>query len=554
MHRLDPITDAASDAIDWTGATWIGEIDEGELDCAHLEVVGGYKFQRARLLVWDDDQARGFVEVPLIDGSLDVTNLRVDVAKLPQVKARDAEWELLPVSVVVCTRDHPDDLRGVLESLCCLDYPQFELLVVDNNPASQLTPPVVDSFADTRIRLVNAAGRGLAIARNVGIKNAQYGIIAFTDDDVIVDRRWLKNLAYGFAQNKRVACVCGMAASAELITAAQSYFDRRARVWAHCESAVYDFETPPDDEPLFPLRVGAFGTGANFAVRREVVRELGGFDEGLGIGSPTGGGEDVDMFVRVLLAGYLLVREPSAVVWHRHRRTAEELKVQIRNYGLGLGAWSFKLLCRPRTFGMVISRLRLGFSHLRGFTGVDQEDAVRHDVGLDGLNHHEVKGILGGPLALVRARIAGRAPAPLKTKSANPLSLLNFRRGQMWGDPGNTIATGRFALVAAVLGLIGLIGAIPQLPSFMLAIVVAPFMLAGPGCLALSWYGHLPPYVTIPLVPAVSLAICILVVSGLLMLGFYSPVVVLLGIATATVLGGLLRCSYLAHRKTVNAA
>jgi glycosyltransferase involved in cell wall biosynthesis len=548
VHRLTPITDSAPDADSWADAMWIGQCDQSDLDTAQLHLVGGDRFVAARLLVWDGDQVRGFVEVPIAGDTVDVAALRAELTQLPQAPTRPAEWDLPAISVVVCTRDHPEALRSALESLTCVDYPTFEVIVVDNNPRSGLTPPAVDALAAAGIpvRVVDAFGQGLSIARNVGINDARHEIVAFIDDDVVVDRLWLKNLAYGFAQGEAVACVCGMAATAELVTPAQSYFDRRVG-WASCRPAVYDLAAPPDDEPLFPLRVAAFGTGANFAIRKDVVRGLGGFDEGLGIGSPAGGGEDVDIFLRVLLAGRMLVRAPSAVIWHRHRRTVPDLSIQIRNYGLGLGAWSCKLLCRPRTFAMVIRRLLPGIRHLRGVTAVVRDD-TSSGADLDGLHRRELVGVLSGPWALARSRFVGRSATPLKSRSAMAMRMFDFRRGQMWGDPGNSIAAGRFSLAAVVLALVGALGAVSALPPLALAFVIGVFMLAGPGLLVLSWYTHLPTYASVALVPAVGVALCIIVVSGLLMLGFYSPAVVLLGMTGAIVVGGLMRCSYLAHR------
>jgi GT2 family glycosyltransferase len=517
-----------------------------------MPLAGGEAYGRARLLIWSDGQPRGFVEIPVTDGWIDAASVRSEVEQLPEVAARPAPEHLPAFSVVVCTRDRPDNLTDVLKALTALDYPEFELLVVDNNPQSGLTPPVVDAF-DLPIQLIEAAGQGLAIARNVAIKNASSDFIAFTDDDVIVDPQWLKNLARGFARDERVACVCGMVPSAELDTPAQSYFDRRVGWARRCNPQAFDLADPPDNDRLFPFRMAQFGTGANFAVRRDVLLELGGFDEGMGIGSPTGGGEDIDIFVRVLLAGHLLLREPSAVVWHRHRRSADELETQIRNYGLGLGAWITKLGLRPRTFGMALRRLRPAVSHLRGVTVVEQSDTIANDPRLVGLDRRELNGVVAGPLALARARLAGRNAHPLKTHSSKLVRAFDYRRGQMWGDPGNAIVAGRLAVASVLLGLVGALGAVRVLPNFVLVILVGAFMLAGPGSLALSWYTRVPTAVLVSLVPAVSLAVCLLVVTGLLMLGIYSPVAILLGLTGVTVIGGLLRCVYLARRGAVTA-
>jgi glycosyltransferase involved in cell wall biosynthesis len=549
---LDSITSTESEAMIWAGATWVGQIEAGDVRGDRIRLIDGERFTRARILVRDDDKPRGFVELPIIDGMINGAELGARIQGLDPVAPRAPSRRFPPVSVAICTRDRPEHLRGVLEHLRQLVYPNFELIVVDNNPESGLTPSVVASFSDLPIRLVEAAGQGLSIARNVALKSAQHNIVAFTDDDVLVDPLWLNNLVYRFVVEERIACVCGMVPSAELVTPAQSYFDRRVGWARRCDPATYDLADPPEDDCLFPLRVAQFGTGANFAVRRDLVIHLGGFDEGLGIGSPTGGGEDIDLFVRVLLAGWRLAREPAAIVWHIHRRSAADLDVQIHNYGLGLGAWAAKLVSRPRTIGLVLQRLRPGIRHLRGITKIDQDDTIATEPELDGLDLREMQGVLKGPAALLKARVAGRIAKPLFTRSNRFVSALDFRREHMWGDPGNPIAEGRLAFAAVVFGLAGLVGLIGALPTYVLVPAVAAFALVGPGSLVLSWYTDLPAYALVPLMPIIGLGVCIIAVTGLLMMGLYNPILTLLGLTLAVVIGGLLRCAFLSRREAVS--
>ena len=197
IARFDPEVDT------WSGATWIGQIDESGLTGERLNLAGGEHFSRARLLVWSQDVPRGFVEVAVSDGAVVVADVGTEVAELPEVETRPAQHHLPPISVVVCTRDRPGSLRDALENLVQLEYPHFEVLVVDNNPDSGLTPAVVESFASRTVRLVDAPGQGLSIARNVALRNAKYNVVAFTDDDVLVDPHWLTNLAYGFGRDER---------------------------------------------------------------------------------------------------------------------------------------------------------------------------------------------------------------------------------------------------------------------------------------------------------------------------------------------------------------
>ncbi|WP_319453688.1 MULTISPECIES: glycosyltransferase family 2 protein [unclassified Mycobacterium] len=412
---VEPITAFTDEGDWWSGAVWIGQVDDRHITPEPLRLIQGEPFDTARFLVWTADTPRGFVEVPVEAGFVDGEQLMSKVAELPRVEGELPVPEP-PFSVILCTKDRPDQLRDTLGSLVDLDYPSFEIVVVDNAPASGLTPPVVAEFASQGVRIVSATRRGLAVARNVGIESARHEFIAFTDDDVLVDRRWLKNLARGFSRADDVVCVTGMVPTAEVLTAAQSYFDRRVGWASQCRPAVYDMARPPTDDPLFPLRVARFGTGANIAFRRSAVRKLGGFDEGMGVGSPTGGGEDIDMFVRVLLAGRTLVYEPGALIWHRHRKSMEELEIQIYNYGLGLGAWITKLMLHPRTLFMVASRGAAGVAHLRRITVV--EDPGASPLELNGLTKLERRGVLAGPRALLRSRMDGRKASPLTGAAA----------------------------------------------------------------------------------------------------------------------------------------
>ena len=170
--------------------------------------------------------------------------------------------------------------------------------------------------------------------------------MAFTDDDVIVDKYWLAELAAGF-ESEDVACVSGLVAAGELRTPAQRYFEGRVAWSKNLRPRRFSVLEPPVDLPMFPFSVGEFGTGANFAVRRTAALALGGFDTCFGVGTATGGGEDLDFFTRVLFAGQTLVMQPSAIIWHRHRVDVAELRAQARGYGMGLGAWLAKVALDP---------------------------------------------------------------------------------------------------------------------------------------------------------------------------------------------------------------
>ena len=237
------------------------------------------------------------------------------------------------VTVAVCTRDRTTDLHACLDALLHVDYPNVELLVVDNAPSSDATRRLVaDRYP--QVRYVREPRPGLDWARNRAILETRSDILAFTDDDVVVDPGWVTALVRVFLADPEVMAVTGLVMPHELTTDAQHIFESYggfgrgfARRWFRA----------PANVPVASAHAGTgkFGTGANMAFWRRVFDDIGGFDPALDVGTCTNGGGDLEMFFRVLKAGHTLVYEHSAIVRHRHRRTYAELRTQIANNGVG---------------------------------------------------------------------------------------------------------------------------------------------------------------------------------------------------------------------------
>ena len=197
---------------------------------------------------------------------------------------------------------------------------------------------------DPRLRYTCEPMPGLSRARNHGLARARFELVAFTDDDTLPDPNWAAALLVGFALDPGAACVTGPVASGALDSASERYFDMRYSWAGIFEPRRYDMADNRDPSPLYPFRAASMGTGANFAVRSRVVTQLGGFDPLLGAGSPAQGGEDMDMFLRLVLTGSRICYLPSALVWHRHRADTQALRQQLHSYGRGLGAYMAKHL------------------------------------------------------------------------------------------------------------------------------------------------------------------------------------------------------------------
>lgn len=248
------------------------------------------------------------------------------------------------ITVAVCTRDRADSLRECLRSLLSTLYRPIEILVVDNAPTCGATRELVAETArrDPRVRYTCEPAPGLSRARNRALAEASHDIVAFTDDDTLADPGWPTALAAGFAADPAAVCVTGLVMPSALDTASERYFDARYGSRTVFEPRRFDLSGHGRATGLYPFTAGVFGTGANFAVRRRALTGIGGFDPLLGAGGPGRGGEDLDMFLRVILAGGRICYVPTAFVWHRHRTDTRALGEQVHSYGHGLGAYLAK--------------------------------------------------------------------------------------------------------------------------------------------------------------------------------------------------------------------
>ncbi|MFD8086690.1 glycosyltransferase family 2 protein [Kitasatospora sp. NPDC059722] len=304
------------------------------------------------------------------------------------------------ISVVVCTHDRAGMLRDCLDSVLRVDYPRFEVVVVDNAPHSEAAARLVRERYQGRVRYLREPIAGLARARNRGLAVAAGQLIAYVDDDIVVDRAWLAAIAEAFAGSRRTGCVTGLILPVELVTDAQAAVVRHADFDKGFARRRWSLADPPPD-PLFPFTAGRFGSGGNMAIRADLLRALGGFDLATGPGTPARGGEDLLAFFRVLAAGRELVYQPDAVVWHRHRRTEEALAVQAFGYGSGLGAYlTAAALHEPRLLPALLRRLprgvALALGRARARPAADEAWSWR-------LSRLELQGLLYGPLGYLAA-------------------------------------------------------------------------------------------------------------------------------------------------------
>jgi glycosyltransferase involved in cell wall biosynthesis len=248
------------------------------------------------------------------------------------------------LTIAVCTRNRPAELARCIESLLKMRecHPELagrvNILVIDNAPSDNSTSALLARFPE--VRYVVEKKPGLDFARNRAIHEATGELVAYVDDDAVVDRNWLEGLAQAWGTNPDAAAFTGPVLPYELETRAQIAFEELGGFGSNFQRV--RFARDQSDSNCYPCGAGMFGCGCNMIFRRQTLMELGGFDDALDTGAPLPGGGDLDMFYRVVRAGYPLVSEPGLLVYHQHRREYAKLRHQMWTWGLGSMAYVSK--------------------------------------------------------------------------------------------------------------------------------------------------------------------------------------------------------------------
>lgn len=245
----------------------------------------------------------------------------------------------IELTFIVATRNRVHALKEALPRFESMSSARrWELVLVDNGSTDE-TPTAIREFtvsSTCSVKSVREERPGVSRARNAGLKASEGSIVCFTDDDCYPDPDLPVRILEVFDANQALGFLGG-----------------RVLLW------------DPEDLPItiqvseertrFPegsFIVPGVIHGANMSVRRDLLIEVGGFDERLGPGSLVPAGEDCDLVSAISAAGYQGIYEPSAVVYHHHRRrSAEEGRRLLSQYDLGRGAYYVKCLLDSRRRG-----------------------------------------------------------------------------------------------------------------------------------------------------------------------------------------------------------
>jgi GT2 family glycosyltransferase len=299
-----------------------GELSQADFLAGHLRegllrgLAGSFIFS------WTDEWHTG--QQAITDWAFGITHAdRVPKASLGAVRELYEQplCELLAatpkVSVVVCSYNGGRTLEQCVHSLLSLDYPDFEVIVVDDGSTDD-TREILSRFPT--VRSIHQANQGLSVARNVGLQAAVGSIVAYTDSDCFVDSDWLTLLV---AQLERSAAA---AVGGPNLAPEDGWL-------AACVAA-------SPGQPTHVLesdQVAEHIPGCNMAFRREALESINGFDPQF-----RRAGDDVDICWRLQQAGQWITFAPGAFVWHHRRQGPRAYLRQQGGYGEAEALLRFK--------------------------------------------------------------------------------------------------------------------------------------------------------------------------------------------------------------------
>ena len=289
-------TDKQAEVIDW-----------------QLRTIFAKGFAGTFVFAWTDEWWRGGFDIEDWDFGL-VDRQRNPKPALEKVSKVFAEIpfsgvkELPLISVVVCSYNGSATIRDCLEGLQKIDYPLYEVIVINDGSKDRLAEIV----REYPVRLITTPNRGLSNARNTGMMEAKGEIVAYIDDDAYPDPQWLRYLAYAYNTTSH-AGIGGPNIA------------------------------PDDDGPIATCVANSPGgpvhvlitdeiaehiPGCNMSFRRDVLLEIGGFDPVY-----RAAGDDVDLCWRIQHTGRTIGFHPSAFVWHHRRNSVKAYWKQQKGYG-----------------------------------------------------------------------------------------------------------------------------------------------------------------------------------------------------------------------------
>ncbi|MFB6218758.1 MAG: glycosyltransferase family 2 protein [Halobacteriaceae archaeon] len=223
------------------------------------------------------------------------------------------------VAVVIPTYDRPQLLRTAVEAVLDQSHRPDEVILVDDGSGDEQRQYLRDlAEREALVEVIYQENRGPAAARNRGWRAADSDVVAFTDDDCRPPPNWLEAFVEGYREYPEVAGVGSWLAPPDEVAERNAF----ARFHTFLNREVYEF----GDQPVVGGEEVPVGGTGSMSYRREVLAEMGGFDESF----PAAAGEDADLKERVTAAGHQLLLVPVAVEHRQQYSLSQFVEESVR--------------------------------------------------------------------------------------------------------------------------------------------------------------------------------------------------------------------------------
>lgn len=230
------------------------------------------------------------------------------------------------ISVLIATRNRTEKIKQCVTSLLKSSYTKYEICIVDQGEEDiqhlllSLNP---------NIKYFHIPGCGKAKAINFGLTVTRGEVIAFTDDDCIVSKNWLKNIVAKLARETNLSGVFGRS---------QPYRPN-SNIGYVCATSFTKHRRKTVRNP-YTVHYKTLGIGNNMAIKKRVLTEVGPFKTWLGVGSISeAGGIESEIIYRMLKSGFELAFDPNIIVYHNRWISPYKADINLARYTCGLTAF-----------------------------------------------------------------------------------------------------------------------------------------------------------------------------------------------------------------------
>lgn len=229
------------------------------------------------------------------------------------------------ISAIICTHNRDPYLAAAIDSLLAQDFPDYEVIVVDN-ASTDRTREIVE--ARPSVKYIYESVLGLSVARNTGAQAAQSEILAYLDDDAEASKGWLSALYKAYQNNEKLAIAGG---KVTLLWPAGATPPGWLSPGLAANLGAYDL----GDSVVYIDKPGLTPRGLNYSMRRQFLEQVGGFDANLGrVGKNLLSNEELYMTELALRKGWQVAYLPDALA--AHNVSPERMK---QSWFLSRGWW-----------------------------------------------------------------------------------------------------------------------------------------------------------------------------------------------------------------------